>query len=156
MSDTGRAEQERIFRPSRRAKSVPPETTGDFGPPTIEYSSSVLRATGKSAGMPVAANQLMATLCSEHKDYAQGLAGDLIPALQSLVSGSRKKPEVWMAEISTLFSPVAIKLLDTRMAMFGLALLDGTVFELFWHHRFFEALFPEMSPDFMRRPPPAA
>jgi hypothetical protein len=104
-----------------------------------------MRALNDLPGKTVDAARLAAAVCRVHPDYTGGRTGEVEATLQGLGKGEEKDAEAWLAEVDGLIDAKAARVIDTRLLLFALALLDGEVFRVLYHGGAIEPLIDELT-----------
>ncbi len=110
----------------------------------FSYSDTLAGLGGELGDAPISAIDMINLLLARRPDYGAGLAAD--SQLSDGQDQERRPFDDWLAAISALYDPEQRVLLDGRLAIIGLALLEPAIQEMLEKSGFYRALWREIEP----------
>jgi hypothetical protein len=104
-------------------------------------SSSVEQVAQGLSDEPVEASRIVADLLEIHPEYGGG-SGQRLRLTPP--TSDRRPPDIWFLDVQSLFSPDLVELVDGRLLIAGLALLDPDLRERLSEHAFLDQIVKEI------------
>jgi KAP family P-loop domain len=113
----------KVLRTKRGARKPLSSAPGPSGTPPLLAVSSSVRAARESLPAAVTSLQVVSALLASDESYAGGAAGSFKLAAEPR-DPRRRAFDEWLLDVRPLFHRQRARVLDTRLAIWGLALLD--------------------------------
>jgi hypothetical protein len=91
------------------------------------FSTSVMEVAKTLLGSgPVSRGTMIRALLERHSEYGDGVTDELLSGVAS-TTGQRQPVEDWLADVESLYDRKRIRMVDGRMVVIGLSILDSDV-----------------------------
>lgn len=118
---------------------------------SIGLSRSLESALAEQGDRPVQAWEIVRSLLEHHREYGDHLGGKVVE-MPGPEGGETREAGEWVAALRELFDPAQVELIDGRLAIWGLSLLDPALGDYLEGYDFLEPLRQEIRRDAGQEP----